>query len=324
VDDAPADRLRRAAPLFRLALAAFVAAWIFDVLDLRDTVPIWFPFLIALGLELNFFVAARRAQPRRLPDRRPQDVDVEEDFDELLLVRRDGEEWWVPYSGETEEEIDELIAQAREREALEVDAPEPVRGGAFRRLLVGLAVIGTLAGLAWYVDSNTGWNGVDPDNREQAEARFSSEAARIAGHPVRVRCDTSGEHVGAVQHADGVAEVGGRNAFLTPERCFDLYRLAYHGEVSDAQTGRAISVLAHEAWHLRGVRNEGVTTCYALQSGVRLGQRLGLSEGTARRLMRQQLAENALRGGSSAEYRVPEECRDGGRLDLFPRSSRFP
>jgi hypothetical protein len=324
VDDAPADRLRRAAPLFRLALAAFVAAWIFDLFGLRESVPIWFPFLIALGLELNFFVAARRAGPRRLPDRRPQDVDVEEEFDELVLVRRDGEEWWVPYSGETEEEIDELIAEAREREALEPDEPEAPPGGALRRLLVGLAVIAALFGIAWYVDSNTGWNGVDPDNREQAEARFSTEAARIAGHSVRVRCDTSGEHVGAVQHADGIAEVGGENAFLTPERCYDLYRLAYHDDVKDAQTGRAIAVLAHEAWHLRGVRNEGVATCYAFQSGVELGQRLGLSERTARRLMRQQLAENALRGGSSAEYRVPEECRDGGRLDLDRGSGPFP
>ena len=324
MDDAPADRLRRAAPLARLALAVFVLAWIFDVAGLRETVPIWLPFLLALGLELNFFVGARRAEARRVPDRRPQAVDVEEDFDELLLVRRDGEEWWIPYAGETEEEIDELIAEAREREALEPAEVVSLRSGAFGRLLAGLAVIGVLAAVAWYADSRTGWNGIDPDNREQAEARFSDEAARIAGHPVSVRCDTSGRHVGAVQHADGIAEVGGRNAFLTPAICFDLYRLAYRDESSDSQTGRAIAVLAHEAWHLQGVRSEGVTECYAVQSGVELGRRLGLSEGTARRLMRRQLAENSLRGGSTAEYRVPEECRGGGELDLFPDVARFP
>jgi hypothetical protein len=83
-------------------------------------------------------------------------------------------------------------------------------------------------------------------------------------------------------------------------------------------------VLAHEAWHLRGVRNEGVTECYAVQSGVELGVRLGLSEREAHRMMRQQLAENDLRGGSSAEYRVPAGCREGGELDLAPDSSRFP
>lgn len=324
MDAAPGDRLRNAAPLARLALAAFVLAWLFDLLGLRSTVPVWLPFLLALGLELQFFLGARRAEARRTPDRRPQDVDIEEDFDELLLVRRGGEEWWVPYSGESEEEIDELIAEAREREALGPAAVEPLRSGSFRGLLAGLAVIGSLATLAWYVDRNTGWNGVDPDEREQAEARFSAEAARIAGHPVRVRCDTSGSHVGAVQHADGIAEVGGRDAYLTPGRCFDLYRLTYDDKVSSSQTARSISVLAHEAWHLQGVGNEGVTECYALQSGVELGVRLGLSERTARQLMRQQLAENALRTGSSAEYRVPGECRDGGELDLRPSDSRFP
>jgi hypothetical protein len=40
--------------------------------------------------------------------------------------------------------------------------------------------------------------------------------------------------------------------------------------------------------------------------------------------MRQQLAENALRTGSSAEYRVSGECKNGGELDLDADSSRFP
>jgi hypothetical protein len=83
-------------------------------------------------------------------------------------------------------------------------------------------------------------------------------------------------------------------------------------------------VLAHEAWHLHGVRDEGTTECYAFQSGVQLGQRLGLTEDAARQLMRQQLADNAGRSGASAEYLVPPGCRDGGSLDLDPESSRFP
>jgi uncharacterized small protein (DUF1192 family) len=83
-------------------------------------------------------------------------------------------------------------------------------------------------------------------------------------------------------------------------------------------------VLAHEAWHLRGEGNEGTTECYAIQSGVELGRRLGLGEDEAHRLMAQQLAENSGRGIATAEYRVPPECRDGGGLDLDPGSSRFP
>jgi hypothetical protein len=40
--------------------------------------------------------------------------------------------------------------------------------------------------------------------------------------------------------------------------------------------------------------------------------------------MRQQLAENALRGAGDLEYRVPSECRDGGALDLDRGRTTFP
>jgi hypothetical protein len=40
--------------------------------------------------------------------------------------------------------------------------------------------------------------------------------------------------------------------------------------------------------------------------------------------MRQQLVENAGRSPASFEYRVPPDCRDGGRLDLKPDTARFP
>jgi hypothetical protein len=83
-------------------------------------------------------------------------------------------------------------------------------------------------------------------------------------------------------------------------------------------------VLAHESWHLRGERNEARTECFALQSGVELGRRFGLSAETAQRLMRQQLVENQLRARGNIEYLVPSECREGGSLDLDPQRSAFP
>ena len=241
------------------------------------------------------------------------------------------EELWIPYSGETEEELQELLDEARElpeeEEPVAVVEADPERERMrlpLRRFVVGLGLIGALALVFWYVESSTGWNGLDESTRAEAAARYSEEASRIAGKPVTIRCDEAGEFVGAVQHADGVAAVGGELAYLTPERCLDLYRLAFKGEVRFNQGARAIAVLAHEAWHLRGVSDEGLTECYALQSGVELGQRLGVSADTARRMMRRQLVENSLRIGSTAEYRVPAECRDGGRLDLNPGSARFP
>ena len=318
--------------VLRLALLAFVLAWLFGPQLLRDTVPVWLAFLVALGLELQFFVGAIRSRPAaRRPDRGPQEIDrerfgYERDADELLLVREGAEELWIPYAGETGEEFEELVAEARDRPEWEPRQP-PEEGflpPALRRLLTGVAVIGALALLLWFVDRHTGWDGLSASERARAAQRFSAEASRIAAKPVRIRCDESGERVGAVQHADGVAIVGGSDAYLTPERCYDLYRLAFRGDIVGGRTGRALAVLAHESWHLRGTRDEGTTECYALQSGVELGRRLGLSIGTARQLMRQQLAENVLHGRGSPEYVVSNECRDGGPLDLNRRDSRFP
>jgi hypothetical protein len=331
----PPEWLPSPLTLLRVGLAVFVLAWIFGPYALRSAVPIWLPFLIALGLELNYFVGALRPAPAQRADRGPQATDRErygygEETEELLLVRDGDKELWIPYSGETDEELNAVIAEARERpeeEAPAAVAIDPARRRPrppLRRFLAGLVLIGSLAALFWIVEARTGWNGLDASTRAEATSRFSEEASRVAGKPVTIRCDEAGDYVGAVQHADGVAAVGGDVAYLTPERCLDLYRLAFKQEVRSSQTARALAVLTHEAWHLRGVSNEGTTECYALQSAVVIGQRLGLSADTAARMMRQQLVENARRGRASPAYRVTPDCRDGGRLDLNPNSARFP
>lgn len=316
----------------RAVLVGFVLAWMFGPYELRSAVPIWVAFAIALGLELQFLYSAVRAGPRLRPDRRPQAGDrerfgYEEETDELLIVRDGDEELWIPYAGETPEEIEELIAEARdwpEEEPEEAPILERSRWPAVRRFLTGLSVLGVLALVIWFVETRTGWDSVSGEKRLAAVERYSDEASRIAGKPVTIRCDESRDYVGFVQHADGVALVGGDRAYVTPEICHDLYRLAFEAQEPSSRTARAIAVLAHEAWHLRGVRDEGTTECFALQSGVGLGQRLGLSEDTARRLMRQQLVENARRGGTTFEYRVPPECRDGSELDLNRDAESFP
>ena len=292
------DRLPLLPTALRAALALFVVAWIFGPYELRSAVPVWIAFLIALGLELNFLLGALGRPAATRPDRGPQPVDRER----------------YGYLGE-------LDGGEEDQAELADDAGiwRPIRG-----FLVGLGVIGALAVLFWLVESRTGWDALSVETRTKAQDRFPQEASAIAEKPVRVRCDESGAYVGAVQHADGIATVGGDLAYLTPERCLDLYRLAFEGEVTSSQTARAIAVLAHEAWHLHGVRDEGTTECYALQSGVGLGQRLGLSEGTAEQMMRQQLAENAGRSGRGTEYVVPPSCRDGGALDLDPERAGFP
>ena len=305
------NRPRRTRPALYVALVAFVLLWILGPSFLRDAIPIWLPFLVALGLELSFLVGAFRGGPGRAPDRHPQEVDrARFGFPELAEDEDDDE-------GEGEGEGEHAYEYADEDEL-----PEPAPR--FRGVLMGLGVIAALALLVWVAQGRSGWSSLDRDVRDAAEVRFSEEASVIAEKPVTIRCDEERAHVGVVQRAEGIARVGGTLAYLTPERCYDLYRLAFRGDITSSRTALAIAVLAHEAWHLRGVRDEGLTECYALQSGVELGKRLGLSEGTARQMMRQQLTENALRGVESAEYRVPAACRDGGRLDLDPDGTRFP
>jgi len=278
----------------RVALVVFVLAWILGPSELRDAVPIFVVFLIALGLEIQFLIGALRNPGGRTPDRGPQQIDRDR--------------YGFPPD---EDELEETWAEQR--------APSPIG-----RFAVGLAVIGTLIGAVWILDGSSGWRSVSGERRAEAVERFSDEASVIAEKTVSIRCDEARDYVGAVQHADGVATLDGDLAILTPEICHDLYRLAFDGDVTGSRTGRAIAVLAHEAWHLRGVGDEATTECYALQSGVALGRRLGLDEGRARQLMRQQLTENALRGAESIEYRVTSDCRDGGRLDLDPSESGFP
>jgi hypothetical protein len=299
----------------RLALVVFVLAWLFDIGGARSYVPIWAAFLVALGLELQYFFGARRSRPR---------VRERHDDEELLLVRDGDDEFWIPYAGESPDEIEQLVVEAREQAELEDALEADARARrSLRPLLVGLGVIAALAAIVWFAGSR-GWDGLNDEQKAEATARYSAEASRIVGRPVQIRCDESGRIVGAVQHSDGVAEVGGEVAYLTPARCHDLYRQAFEGGGPFSQTARAVAVLAHESWHLRGERNEGRTECFALQSGVDLARRLGASDDTARRMMRQQLAENALRAQGDAEYLVPPDCRNGGDLDLNPGSSRFP
>jgi hypothetical protein len=321
----------------RLRIAALVSilAW-FLLPELQDVIPIWLPFLGVVALEVHFLVSGLREGPRARSrrGRAPQDVDLR-DFGgdawlEPVLVEIDGRDVWLPATGLSDEELDELIEEARERmrrgePPLE---PPPLRPRPPQPLwtrLEGVVVVAAAAVLLFVLLPDRGWDGVDASEQVRTERLLSEAAATIAEHEVDVRCDAEGQAVGVVQHADGIAEVGGRNALLTPAICYRLYRLAFKDdEGSFSQTARAIAVLAHEAWHLRGVRDEGVTNCYAFQSGVALGRRLGLSDGTAARMMRQQLADNATFARSAPAYLVPAECRNGGELDLAPESDRFP
>ena len=297
--------LRRRARLFRrarIAVLAFVVAYFFMPYGVQAAIPVWLLFLAALGLEVEFFLGGylqlRRGQPAEPAlDRGPQ----QRDLSELGPWA-----WW---------DSDPAIAGPYE------EAPR------FRwpQVAEAVAVIAVVAGILFYASRPQGWNAVRSENRARTEAILSREASLVAGHPATVRCDTSGEYVGFVQDADGLAFIGGDRAYLTPSICNTLYQLAIkHRQEPFSRTARALAVLGHESWHLHGVRNEGLANCYGYQSGVEIGVHLGLSESTARAMMREQLATNASDSAGNPQYLVPSECRNGGTADLHPLTAAFP
>ena len=301
--------LRRRARLFRrlrLGVLALVVGYFFLPYEAQAVIPVWLVFALALGLEVQFFVGGwlqeRREEPRGPVDRGPQPRDIEElgpQYDE-----------WEPISMFPSDWYSKPVAAARPY---------------WRYVAEALGALAVVAVILYFAVRPSGWDAVSPENQAKAEAVFSREASRVAGHPAQVTCDESGQQVGYVQDADGVAEVGGRQAYLTPGICDTLYQLAFKDRVrSFPRTARAIAVLGHEAQHLRGVRNEGLANCYGFQSGVEIGVNLGLSESRARAMMREQLATNASDSAGNPAYRVPSGCTNGGAEDLHPDEPEFP
>ena len=335
------QRRARVVRRLRLGLLAFVIAYFFMPYDVRYWIPPWIPFLAALVLEVQFFVGGylqgRRgvAHAPLTSDRGPQPQDLAdlggEPWREATTFELDGERHFVPIHGLTDEEAAERVGEyvSDPEAAAAVRRPykaAPRRRSFERRYLVeALVTLLLVGGILWWASRPHGWDAVSEAHKARAEALFSREAGKIAGHPVTVRCDTKGEFVGFVKEADGLAFVGGGRAYLTPSICDTLYQLAFkHRSQSFPRTGRALAVLAHESWHLQGVSDEGLANCYGFQSGVQLGIDLGLSEGTARSMMREQLATNASDVATTPEYLVPPSCRNGGEDDLDPGSSAFP
>lgn len=282
------EQLRRAR-LFRvgrIAVLAIVITYFLLPYGVRSWFPVWLLFLLALGLEVDFFVGGwlqtrRPSAAAEAADRGPQQRDLS-----------DLGSWgyWDP-----SEPTPPVVAEPTFR---------------WTHVAEAVAAIAIVAVLLYLAARPSGWNAVSASRQAQTEEILSREASAIANHPATVTCDKNGNYVGFVQDADGLAEVGGDQAFLTPSICNTLYQLAVkHRVQSFSQTARAIAVLGHESWHLRGVANEGLANCYGFQSGVQIGQNLGLSKSKARAMMQEQLATNASDSGTNAQYRVPSDCK---------------
>jgi hypothetical protein len=174
----------------------------------------------------------------------------------------------------------------------------------------------------------------------ELEHRLGGIASEIAQRPVRVHCQ------GAVGAAlDVTSEAGtvwfdgnGRPADVTNLKHDICRRLDHYSQdrggagyacvasgtacpLDTIKTIHALHTLAHEAWHLQGVRSESTTECYAIQTTAFVAEQLGTSaedaQATARVVLYQVYPQ------MPSDYQT-SDCRDGGPLDLHPTSSAWP
>ena len=287
----------------RFGALVFVVLWLLSG-TLQAVIPFWLPFALLAAMELEFVVGGIRERRQGVPARPAE---------RRLPGSDDADLGWV-------ETVDD------EGEPVLVAAPPRER----RRSRVPLLVV-VIVGLAFFayayrVDRQAGWASVSAGDRVRAEKRFSAEAGRIAGRPVRVICDSDYAFTGVGSDAAGIAFIPRGLAYLEPTVCRSLYRVAFEHRVGNRDdVAFALTVLAHEATHLRGVRNEAETECYALQEGVGLGERLGLDRTTAQALVRAQLDRDLSdQTVQRVDYRLPPGCSNGGSLDLRPDDPSFP
>jgi hypothetical protein len=149
------------------------------------------------------------------------------------------------------------------------------------------------------------------------ERRLGELAGIVAGRSVQVRCEDFSD--GSALEPGGVVQFNGTTPAdftrLRPDVCTAILKFVRAPTSLRFDSAVALSVLAHESFHLKGIKVEAVAECYALQSVPRLARALGASpqQGAAMAIAVWRLQYPTM----PVQYRSPA-CRSGGSLDLHP------
>jgi hypothetical protein len=174
-------------------------------------------------------------------------------------------------------------------------------------------------------------------SESRVEPRFGRIASRLAGKPIEVRCWSTGDwkqlmreersYTNGKLGSDtlGFAGIGGSRVNLGPTVCNALVDLAYeHARPTDdagqLMLAAAIVTLIHEPQHSKGVAEEFVAECNAIQLANRTAVSLGASASYAAALVRAYWRNY---GDELPAYRSAD-CRKGGKLDLGHADSIWP
>jgi hypothetical protein len=166
------------------------------------------------------------------------------------------------------------------------------------------------------------------------DLRLSRIASELARRHVTIRCEgLSGALTGARGESGRTEFIGSSPvsvSYLQEGICQTLHSYARALKAGSScflpcrnplEIAWSLNTLAHESYHLAGVRNEAQTECYALQAIDFVARRLGASPEQRRALGA--FSFDQLPGRMPAEYSSPE-CHDGHRFDLHPDDPAWP
>jgi hypothetical protein len=169
--------------------------------------------------------------------------------------------------------------------------------------------------------------------RSPVEARLRHIASALAGKRVEVRCWSRADWSPLLREqrpalspdAIGFAGIGGRRINLGPEVCGALADLAYDrgqpaNEGPRLRLATAVVTLTHEPQHSKGIADEALAECLAIQLAPRTAMMLGVSRPYSAVLMRTYWSHY---DQEPTAYRSPA-CRKGGALDLASADSIWP
>src|ERR671936_383107 len=159
----------------------------------------------------------------------------------------------------------------------------------------------------------------------RVDLRLCRIAGQLARRPVQVHCQpASGSLVDAYGESGSVGfDARGRADDFTELKdgiCDTLHAYSRATKAGDHcilpcettpfDVAWSMNALAHESYHLAGIRNEAQTECYAIQAVPFVARRLGASEQQAAALG--QLAATRVLAAMPPEYTLPG-CRVSGQ-----------
>jgi len=173
--------------------------------------------------------------------------------------------------------------------------------------------------------------------QSRVEPRFGRIASALAGKPVEVRCwsradwsqlmreESTFTHGQLGSDTLAFAGIGRTRINLGPAVCDGLTELAYKRMRPTDEAGQlflasAVVTLSHEPQHSKGIAEEFVAECNAIQLANGTAIKLGASTAYAAALVRTYWRHYA---AELPTYRSAE-CRQGGKLDLGRADSIWP